>query len=56
MLLLQRDTWRKAFARPMFEKDLGAVGDSYITSLIEELTLEGLAEQFNAKMTGYTTS
>lgn len=56
VLMLQRSTWRKAFARPMFEKDLGQVGDSYITSLIEELTLEGLAEQFNAKFTGYTTS
>lgn len=56
VLLLQRETWRKSFARPIFEKNLGAVGDSYITMLIEELTLEGLAESFNAKMTGYTTS
>lgn len=56
VLLLDSKHWRKAFARPLQEIEIGAVGDSYVTAILEELTLEALAEQFSAKMTGYTTS
>lgn len=56
LITLESSKWRVAVLRPTFEKDIGNVGDSYVTQMVTELTLESLNEKASGKMTNLTTS
>lgn len=56
VLQLTTDKWRTAVLRPAFEKQLGQLGDSMVTQIIQELTIESLAEQHSGKITNLTTA
>ncbi len=54
--VLQKDMWAVAQLRPVKKMDTPETADAKNGVVIGELTLEGRAEKFNAKITGLATS
>lgn len=55
-VITRKDKWRVAVLRPPHEEDIGQVGDSLVTMLVSELTLESLNEKASAKIANLTSS